>query len=264
MTVFLSWTQRDVRVDNVQALNNSPAASGAVLSPSHPWCKVEQWGLLAGVPPLSKSNSWPFTNLRFNPAGLRHPVHIRMSNSPILSADQRVLSALLPTWTLRLSVPGHPAAVCAPSPGASLIDRGSCAFGKREPSDSGPKKNDHCRRDVQKSTKPSPPAPQLFGTTFRQETRASPLQSLTKEQRVSKLGGGDKTSGATISHSSAPQLSSAAVRRASSRSSSAGMTSPAIHRGGTRLPGSASPPASTARKVANLDPFRSSSTFYFL
>lgn len=55
-----------------------------------------------------------------------------------------------------------------------------------------------------------------------------------------------QNSQATISHSSAPQLSSAAVRRASSRSSSVGMTSPPIHRGGACLLRSASPPSSAA------------------
>lgn len=126
-TFFLSWTNREYLKGKIMvegrecaALNNSPAASGAVLSPSHPWYKVEQWGSWRGSR-LSKSNFWPFTNLRFNPAGLQHPVHIRMSNSLILSAYQRFLSDLLLTWTLCLSVPGHPAAVCAPSPGASLI-----------------------------------------------------------------------------------------------------------------------------------------------
>lgn len=85
-----------------------------------------------------------------------------------------------------------------------------------------------------------------------------------------------QSSQATISHSRAPQLSSAAVRRASSRSSSVGTTSPPIHRGGACLPRSASPPASAApsplslssaqkknkpRKVANLYPSRSSARF---
>lgn len=61
-----------------------------------------------------------------------------------------------------------------------------------------------------------------------------------------------QSSQATISHSSAPQLSSAAVRRASSRSSSVGTTSPPIHRGGACLPRSASPPASAAPSPLSL------------
>lgn len=61
-----------------------------------------------------------------------------------------------------------------------------------------------------------------------------------------------QNSQATISHSSAPQLSSAAVRRASSRSSSVGTTPPPIHRGGACLPRSASPPASAAPSPLSL------------
>lgn len=56
--------------------NSSPAASGAVLSPSHPWRNEERWGSWRGFP-LTKTISWPFVNLSFDPAGLRHPVHTR-------------------------------------------------------------------------------------------------------------------------------------------------------------------------------------------
>lgn len=121
--------------------------------------------------------------------------------------------------------------------------RGSCAFGNRKPSDSGPI-NDHCRRDVQKARSWSqvPPVVPEQSSTMKRER----LTTLQKDN-VFEARRWRQNSQATISHSSAPQLSSAAVRRASSRSSSVGMTPPPIHRGGACLLRSASSPTSTAR-----------------
>lgn len=62
--------------NRIPAQTSSPAASAAVLSPSHPWCSDEPCGSRSGFP-FTKTILSPYTNLGCDPVRMLLPLHAR-------------------------------------------------------------------------------------------------------------------------------------------------------------------------------------------